>query len=42
MYISNALNLQKKKKKKEGEKYGMIRLDIVDTHRYLHLKKRYT
>ena len=30
-----------KNKKIKGEKYGMIRLDIVDTRRYLHLKKGY-
>ena len=36
MYTSNALNLPKKEKK--GEKYGMIRLDVVDTRRYLYLK----
>ena len=28
------------KKIKNGEKYGMIRLDIVNTHRYLHLKNK--
>ena len=28
------------KKKIKGKKYGMIRLDIVDTRRYPHLKKK--